>query len=68
MREEAMGGFLLAILFFVFRIVGAIYCAQKAIKLNRNPGGWAVFGLFLPIIAMIWVSNMKKVINWHEDR
>ena len=57
---------LVAIIFFGLRIIGAVYCAQRADKLYRSAGGWAVFGLFFPIIAMIWISNLKKNITWHE--
>jgi hypothetical protein len=55
------------IIFFGLRIVGAIVCANKATELNRSSGGWAAFGLFFPIIAMIWISNLKPNINWHND-
>ncbi len=55
------------IIFFGLRIFGGIYCAQKADKLNRSTGGWAVFGLFFPIIAIIWISNLKKNIIWHDN-
>lgn len=54
-------------IFFGLRIYGAIYCSKKADELNRNTGFWAVFGLFLPIIAMLIISNLKKNINWHKD-
>jgi len=55
------------IIFFGLRIFGGIFCAQKAAKLNRSTGGWAVFGLFFPIIAMIWISSLKKNIIWHDN-
>jgi hypothetical protein len=67
MKAEAVGGLILALLFFVVRIVAAIYCANKASSLNRSSGGWAVFGLFFPIISMIWISTLKQNINWHEN-
>jgi hypothetical protein len=63
---DAGASILAAVIFFGLRIVGAIYCAQKADKLNRSTGGWAIFGLFFPIIAMIWISSLKKNITWHE--
>lgn len=58
---------ILVLLFFVLRVIGAIYCAQKADKLKRNSGGWAIFGLAFPIIAMIWINRLKTKIVWHEN-
>jgi hypothetical protein len=58
---------LFSIIFYGLRIFGVVYCAQKADKLNRSTGGWAVFGLFFPIIAIIWISNLKKNIIWHDN-
>lgn len=43
----------------LIRLVGVIVCVRKAKKLNRNLFGWGVFGLISPIIAMIWVHNIK---------
>lgn len=55
------------IIVLILKMVGTFYCAHRAIALNRAPGGWAVFGFFLPIIAMIWISLLKKVTTWVKD-
>ena len=64
---EFFVGILMIFLLFGLRVVGGVYCAQKAAKLNRSAGGWAIFGLFFPIIAMIWISNLKTNITWHGN-
>jgi hypothetical protein len=48
------------------RIIGAIVCSSKASSLNRNAGGWGVFGFALPILAMIWIQFMKPIIDWKK--
>jgi hypothetical protein len=48
------------------RIVGAIVCSSKASSLNRNAGGWGVFGFVLPILAMIWIQFMKPIVDWSK--
>lgn len=58
---------LFIIIFFGLRIFGGLFCAQKADKLNRSTGGWAIFGLFTPIIAIIWISSLKKKVIWHDN-
>lgn len=57
-----------ALIFLGIRIIGAVYCGDKATKLNRNVAGWAVFGLFFPIIAMILISSLKAKIIWHNQQ
>lgn len=58
---------LIQIIFWGLRIFGGVYCAQKADKLNRSTGGWAIFGLFFPLIAIIWIRNLKNNIVWHDN-
>ena len=41
------------------RIFAVIMCYIKAKELNRNPWGWMLFGLVLPIIALIGIYNTK---------
>ena len=67
MEMEIVAIILFTIIFFGIRIFGAIYCAQKSDKLNRSASGWAIFGLFFPIIAMVWISILKKNITWHKN-
>ena len=49
--------------YFVFililRIVAAVVCYNRAKELNRSVGGWAFFGFFMPLVAMIWVYCIK---------
>jgi len=66
MDEQALTG-LLSLIGFALRIVGVVYCSQKAARLNRSSGGWGVFGFFLPIIAMIWIQFMKPIIKWENQ-
>lgn len=56
---EQISGLLL--LSFIFRVIGAIVCYSQAKSLNRDGGGWAIFGFFLPLIAMIWVFCSKPI-------
>lgn len=49
------------------RIVGAIYCSNKAGQLNRSKGGWGFFGFMAPILAMIWIQFMKPIMVWQEN-
>lgn len=58
---------IVASLFFLLRLIGAGYCSNRAIALNRSAGGWAFFGLFFPIIAMILISCLKIKKVWHND-
>ena len=44
----------------IFRIGVTIYCVNKAGNLNRSKWGWGLFGLFLPIVAVIWIQFMKS--------
>lgn len=64
-REEEM---LWRVLSGVFRIIITIICVKKAKKLNRNAFGWGVFGLFLPLIAIIWIQFMKPKTRWEEEK
>jgi hypothetical protein len=55
---------------FVFAIAGAIYCSNRALKLNRNQLGWAIFGFFMPLVAVIWISILKdkhSTQNWQTN-
>jgi len=49
------------------RIVGAVVCSKKAKELNRDRGGWAIFGFIAPIIAMIWIYCLKPIIFWDKN-
>lgn len=61
MKDES-----LPIVSFLLRVVITIYCVNKAGKLNRNKGGWGIFGFILPIIAFIWIQFMKPKIDWYK--
>lgn len=56
------------ILGLILRVIGLFYCRDKAKELNRNSGGWATFGFLSPIVAMIWISCMKPIIKWEENK
>jgi hypothetical protein len=58
---------IIALIAIGFRAFGAYYCSTKATELNREPSGWAIFGFFLPLVAIIWISTKKKNINWHDE-
>jgi hypothetical protein len=45
----------------IFSLVVSFYCVKKAEKLNRSRFGWALFGLCLPLIAVIVVQYMKPL-------
>jgi len=51
----------------VLRIIGVIVCVNKAKELNRSSGGWGFFGFLMPIVAMIWVNNLKPNVEWKEE-
>lgn len=56
------------ILGLILRVIGLFYCKDKAKELNRSDGGWALFGFLSPIVAMIWISFMKPIIKWEENK
>jgi hypothetical protein len=56
------------ILGLILRVIGLFYCKDKAKELNRSEGGWALFGFLSPIVAMIWISFMKPIIKWEENK
>lgn len=49
------------------RIIGSVYCSNKASSLNRSSGGWGLFGFLSPILAIIWIQFMKPVIVWTKE-
>ncbi len=52
----------------ILRVVAPVVCALRAKKLNRNTFGWALFGFFAPLLAMIWIQFMKpKQIKSNEN-
>ena len=51
----------LIIIPLLLKIVGVIVCVRKAKSLYRNQFGWGFFGFISPIIAMIWVYNIKSL-------
>jgi len=54
---------------FGLRIGIIIWCVNIATKLNRNQTGWAIFALFLPAIALIFIGLQKKLLyskNYHN--
>lgn len=55
------------LLILALRLGGPIYCGLKAERLNRNVAGWAIIGLFFPIISMIVISCLNPLTNWHSD-
>ena len=51
-----------AIIFtLILRVLIAIYCYNKAGKLNRNKNGWSFFGFVAPFLAIIWMQFMKPL-------
>jgi arginine exporter protein ArgO len=61
------GAAVILIVGLVLRIVGAIVCSNKAKELNRNSGGWGMFGFISPIIAMIWIHCLNPIIIWDRN-
>ena len=59
--------FVVVLIFFVLHVIGGVYCAKRAEKLNKSPGLWAVLGLLFPIISMIIIYKSKQEITWHSD-
>lgn len=62
-----MESILSAFFILILRLGAPIYCGIRAEKLNRSVGGWAILGLFLPIISIIIISCLKPITNWHSD-
>ncbi len=60
--------FMFMILGLILRLFGLFYCKDKAKELNRSEGGWGLFGFLSPILAMIWISFMKPIIKWEENK
>jgi hypothetical protein len=55
------------IFMMILRLVGIIVCVNKAKELNRSQTGWGFFGFFMPIVAMIWVHNIKPKVRWENQ-
>lgn len=55
------------IILLVVRIFVTVYCVNKAGELNRNKGGWGIFGFFFPIVAIIWIQFMKPKVDWENQ-
>ena len=56
--DESISGILI-ILHSFLRIGITIYCISRAKDLNRSQFGWGVFGLLLPLLALIWILFLK---------
>ena len=64
---------------FIFQIIIAIICSNKAGALNRNKVGWFMFGLFVPLLALVillfmtpkvkssFVPQSTKIANKHSN-
>jgi hypothetical protein len=57
---------LIVVIILILRIFGAIYCSDKAGKLNRSKGGWGFFGFISPIVAIIWIQFKKPKVDWEK--
>lgn len=66
-NDGGMSG-LFMILGLILRVIGLFYCKNKAKELNRSTSGWAIFGILSPIVAMIWISCLKPIIKWEENK
>ncbi len=63
-----MEGFvIISLLWLLLRIVGPIYCAMKADKLNRSAGAWAFIAFLFPIICMVWISFLNPNTKWSKE-
>ena len=51
----------------IIRVIAMFVCGTKANTLNRNVFGWVIFGLFFPIIAMIWVNCIKPIVKFEDS-
>lgn len=51
----------------VLGLLGAVLCGVIASQKNREVAGWVVFGLFLPIVALIWLACLKTKITWSKN-
>jgi hypothetical protein len=55
------------LLFAIVRIIAVIVCTRRAKELNRNTGGWGIFGFFFPIIATIWIYCLGPIDLWSRN-
>ncbi len=46
---------------FSIRIAVTIWCANIALKLNRDQFGWGIFGFILPILALFIIGTLRKI-------
>jgi hypothetical protein len=54
-------------LWLLLRVVGPVYCAIKAEKLNRSMGMWAFLAFLFPIICMVWISLLNPITKWNKE-
>jgi hypothetical protein len=62
------GFVVMSLVWLLLRIVGPIYCAMKAEKLNRSMGMWAFLAFLFPIICMVWISLLKPITKWSKEQ
>ena len=44
----------------IFRVVAVWICYKKAKELGRNPSGYILLALIIPLIAIIWSLIVKS--------
>jgi hypothetical protein len=57
-----------SVIWLLLRVVGPIYCALKAEKLNRSMGMWAFLAFLFPIICMVWISVIQPRTKWSNEQ
>ena len=62
-------GLIMGLILFAFHLMKAAgkYCMERAESLNRNKLGWGLFGVFIPVIPVIWIRLLDKKYDWDED-
>lgn len=67
LKYKIMESMISVLFILVLRLGAPIYCGLRAERLNRNVPGWAILGLFLPIISIIIISCLSPLTKWHTD-
>lgn len=50
---------IITLILLTLRILITVFCVNRAKKLNRDTGGWGIFGFFFPLIAFIWILCLE---------
>jgi hypothetical protein len=55
------------LIWFLVRIIGAIFCSNKAIEKNRTAWVWGFFGFLFPLITIVCIVSVPYETKWEKE-